>query len=136
MRESRIAPGNNAGDLAEKDKIICEHNDPNTKSADTTTHSMRRKGGHILTNSNVLVRVQTTIMTVQSDAVYSDDETYGQEKVPDFMTDNNKHQKDNQLAGNSSLGVYACLHVVVMPAAIRKRGMKEVVLTLSKVEVG
>ena len=40
------------------------------------------------------------------------------------------------MAGNSSLGMHACLHVVVMPAAIHKGGMKEVVLPLSKVEVG
>ena len=65
-------------------------------------------------------------LTVRSDVVYSDDETYGQKQVPVDKTDNNKHQKDNQLAGNSSLGVQAYLHAV-MPAVIPKGSMEEVV---------
>ena len=65
-------------------------------------------------------------LTVRSDVVYSDDETYGQKQVPVDTTDNNKHQKDNQLAGNSSPRVHACLQAV-MPAAIPKGGMEEVV---------
>ena len=65
-------------------------------------------------------------MIVRSDIVYSDDGTYGRKQVPDFLTDNNKHQKDNQVAGNSSFGVHARLHAV-MPAVIPKGGMEEVV---------
>ena len=51
---------------------------------------------------DIAARVQTIIMTVGREVVYSDDETYGQKQVPVDTTDNNKHQKDNQLAGNSS----------------------------------
>jgi hypothetical protein len=123
-----------AGDIAGKDNIRYDNNVPNTKSTATTTLSMRRKGDQILTeflsefltNSNALARVQTIIMTVRSDVVYSDDETYGQKQVPDFMTDNNKHHKDNQLAGNSSLRVHARVQAV-MPAAIPKGGVEKVV---------
>ena len=75
---------------------------------------------------DIAARVQTIIMTVCRDVVYSDDETYGQKQVPVDTTDNNKHQKDNQLAGNSSPRVHACLQAV-MPAAILKGGMEEVV---------
>ena len=75
---------------------------------------------------DIAARVQTIIMTVCRDVVYSDDETYGQKQVPVDTTDNNKHQKDNQLAGNSSPRVHACLQAV-MPAAIPKGGMEEVV---------
>ena len=75
---------------------------------------------------DIAARAQTISMTVCRDVVYSDDETYGQKQVPVDTTDNNKHQKDNQLAGNSSPRVHACLQAV-MPAAIPKGSMEEVV---------